>query len=104
MQLVNGDGGAGQCHGTRILQRDVDAVGPRFQKSSPQVHLALCGRRNVIAHDAVHRSARGVRHNGARRGGDAEEEVRLLSMSSLNINAALTFMKIRKIIFNVLQI
>lgn len=72
--LVDGDGGAGQGQAVGVLQGDVDAVGARLQKRSPEMHFTRRQWRHIIAHDAMHLSAAGVWHDGAGWSGDAECE------------------------------
>ena len=72
--FVDGDGGAGQGHAAGVLQGDVDAVGARLSKASLQTHLALRGRRDVVARDGSHLGTAGVRHDGAGGGGDAADK------------------------------
>lgn len=72
--LADGDDGAGERHAAGVLQGDVDTVGAGFQKPPPQIHLAVRRWWYIIAHDVTHLSAAGIGHNGAGRGGDAEDK------------------------------
>lgn len=63
--LVDGDGGGGQGQAAEVAQGDVDAVRAGLGEAAPETHLTPGRGRDVVAHDAAHLSAGGVRHDGA---------------------------------------